>query len=240
MTEAGIYTIRCEGIAVNDNNYSVTENFMQSYDVLPPPLSTNFGSHDVNPWRQSGNLPVGRSKLNMTPIPLIQNISRLKFFMKFYFMDYIKDVFIPETSKLLNSAMNFSEYFCVIFCHLIMACYVGHYIRDFFLKDTITPQKGAPIRLNHIISRRRLDNTTQVMSYKNIEITELNELDFWRHLVWEMVDNTLDEETESGGVNGRRPREMRRALGDHDLLTAPKYCGKCIVDENKWRRIKNP
>ena len=80
----------------------------------------------------------------MTPIPRIHHISCLELFMKLYFVDYIKDVVIPETNKFLNSAMNLSEYFCVIFCRLIMDCYVGHSVRDLFLKDPITPQKGAP------------------------------------------------------------------------------------------------
>ena len=54
-------------------------------------------------------------------------------------MEYIKYVVIPETNKRLNSAMNLSEYFLVIGCRLIMACYVGHSVRDFFLEDTIAP-----------------------------------------------------------------------------------------------------
>ena len=81
---------------------------------------------------------------------------RLDFFMKLYFMEYIKDASIPETNKRIKSDMNLSEYFRVIGCCLIMDCYVIHYARDFFLKDPITPDKGYPTRLNHIISGRRL------------------------------------------------------------------------------------
>ena len=92
----------------------------------------------------------------MTTLPRIQHTSRLDFFMKLYFMGYITDVVIPNTKKLINSAMNLSDYFCVIGRCLIMACYVGHSVRDFFLKDLITPKKGSPIHLNHIISGRRL------------------------------------------------------------------------------------
>ena len=40
-----------------------------------------------------------------------------------------------------------------------------------------------------------------------------------------MVDNTLDEEEESNGVEGRRLRARRGTLGDHELVTTPKYCG---------------
>ena len=152
-------------------------------------------------------------------------MSCLNFFMKLYFMEYIKDVVIPETNKRLNSAMNLGEYFLVIGCRLITACYVSHSFRDFFLKDPITPQKGAPIRLNHTISGRCLEKITQVMSYKNIAIPEFNELNFQRHLGWYMVKNTLYEETEAGGVDGRQLRERRRTLRYHELVTAPKYCG---------------
>ena len=65
-------------------------------------------------------------------------------------------------------------------------------------------------------------------------------LDFWRQLVWDMVENTLDEETEAGGVCGRRLRARRGDLVDHELVIAPTYCGKWLVDENKWRRVKHP
>ena len=33
-------------------------------------------------------------------------------------------------------------------------------------------------------------------------------------------------------------RDRRGALGDHELVTSPKYCGKWLVDENKWWRVK--
>ena len=105
-------------------------------------------------------------------------MSRLDFFMKLYLMDYNKDVVIPETNKRLNSAINLSEYFIVIGCRLIVAFYVSHSVRDLFLKDSITPHKVAPIRLNHIISKRRLEKITQFMSYVNIAIPEFNNLYF--------------------------------------------------------------
>ena len=64
------------------------------------------------------------------------------------------------------------EYFCVIGCSLIMACYVGHYVRYFFLKDPITPPKGTTIPPNHIISGRLLGKIPHAMSYINFTITE--------------------------------------------------------------------
>ena len=55
-----------------------------------------------------------------------------------------------------------------------------------------------------------------------------------------MVDNTLDEETKAGGADGRRLRARRGDLVDHELVTSPKYCGKWLVDENKWWRVNHP
>ena len=100
----------------------------------------------------------------------------LNFFMKLYFMDYAKNVVIPDTNKRLNSAIQLSEFFCVVGCRLIMDYYVCESVRELLLKNIITPNKGAPMHLNHIISGRSLAQITQGMSYKNLAINEFNEL----------------------------------------------------------------
>ena len=41
-----------------------------------------------------------------------------------------------------------------------------------------------------------------------------------------------------GGVDVILLRARRGGLKDHELVIAPKYFGKCLVDENKWRRVK--
>ena len=55
-----------------------------------------------------------------------------------------------------------------------------------------------------------------------------------------MVDNTLDEEVEAGGVDGRGLRARRGTFRDQELVTATKYCGKWLGDENKRQRFKQP
>ena len=139
VMEAYIPTLQHEGISVDEDNYPDPENCMHSEDVLPPPSQLTFLFHGFNPWCHGGNFPVGRDKLKMASIPIIQHMSRLKFFIKLYFMEYSKDVVIPETNNRLNSDMNLSEYFCVVGFRLIMACYVVHSVRDFFFKDAVTP-----------------------------------------------------------------------------------------------------
>ena len=100
--EADISTIHRDGTAVDDYNEPDPKNIMQSDDVLLTPSSITFGFHINDTWRQSGNFPVGRFKLKMPPIPSIQNMSHLNFFMNVYFMEYIKDLVIPETKKRLD------------------------------------------------------------------------------------------------------------------------------------------
>ena len=82
------------------------------------------------------------------------------------------------------------------------------------------------------------DNVLTTPSQLTIDVEP--QLGFWCQLGWDVVENTLDEEIEAGGVDGRQPRAMRGALGDHEIVTAPKYCGKWLVDENKWRGVKHP
>ena len=137
----------------------------------------------------------------MKPIPRIQHIYCLNFFMKLYLVDYIKDLVIPDTNKRLNSAMNLSEYFCVIGCRLIMCFYAGNSIRDLFLKYTIIPQKGVPICLNHIIYGRRLEKITQVMSCTNLFIPEFNDPFFQQRQMWEGWNNNMTENSEPSRVS---------------------------------------
>ena len=66
-------------------------------------------------------------------------------------------------------------------------------------------------------------NANYLQGYLVDEVDVEPQLNFWRQLGWEMVENTFDEDTEAGGVDGIRPRLRRGGLGDHELVTAPKY-----------------
>ena len=72
-----------------------------------------------------------------------------------------------------------------------MACYVGHSVRELFLKDPITLQKGTPNFLNHIISGRCLEMITQVMFYTNISIPEFNDPFFQHRKMQEGWNNNM-------------------------------------------------
>ena len=53
---------------------------------------------------------------------------------------------------------------------------------------------------------------------------------FWSQLGWDMVENTLDEDTEAGGGWWKIYEIKEGALGDYEFVIAPKYCGKWLVD----------
>ena len=53
-----------------------------------------------------------------------------------------------------------------------------------------------------------------------------------------MVEKCFYEETEAGGGLWKTAESRRGAFGDYELMTAPQYFGKWLVDENKWRRVK--
>ena len=71
VMEADIATLHSEGIVVDDDKKPTPENFMQSDDVFPTLSSLTFVFRGVNPWRQSGDLPVRRAKLMMNTNPSI-------------------------------------------------------------------------------------------------------------------------------------------------------------------------
>ena len=95
VTKANISKLRREEIAV-------PENVLKSDDEFPTPSFLTFVFHVVDPWCKSGNFPVGRANLKMTPNPRIKHIYPLNLFMKLYLMDYIKDVVIPDTNKRIT------------------------------------------------------------------------------------------------------------------------------------------
>ena len=66
------------------------------------------------------------------------------------------------------------------------------------------------------------------------------QFDFWHQLGSERVENTFDEETEAGGVNGGRLRARMRTLGDHELVTDPKYCGNGLLTRINDGGSSNP
>ena len=86
-------------------------------------------------------------------------------------MEYIKDVVIHETNKFINSAMNSSEYFRVIGCRLNMDCYVGHSVRDFFLRIPLLSER----RMGGGLSSSSLYLNLSTPSYGGTTVEDMEE-----------------------------------------------------------------
>ena len=89
------------------------------------------------------------------------------------------------------------EYFHVIGCCLIILCYVDHYVRDLFMRDTITPQKVSHIHLNPIKDERYLGDIIHVISYINHTILEYDEPFFQPRNMEEVRNRNMAESFDS-------------------------------------------
>ena len=80
VTKYDITTLRREGIVVYNDNDPDPEIVVRYKSSLPSPETLNFGFQGIDPWCQSGNLPFGKSKLNMVSNISVQHMSCLDFF----------------------------------------------------------------------------------------------------------------------------------------------------------------
>ena len=85
--------------------------------------------------------------------------------------DYLEEVLIPETNNGLSVPMDIQEYIQWVGCWLYMACWLGIESRWYWWSTT-TPSmaKGAPFRLNLIMSRNRFDSILSALRFTNIEV----------------------------------------------------------------------
>ena len=67
ITKSDIYKLGCEGIAIDNDNETYTENVLRSEDIPTDPTTINIRLQGIVPWRQSGNLPVGKTQINLLP-----------------------------------------------------------------------------------------------------------------------------------------------------------------------------
>ena len=111
---------------------------------------------------------------------------------------------------------------------------------NYFWRIQHPPPKGSPIRLNNIIDGMRLENITQVILYLVNRVDVKSKLNFLCQLVWEMFYNTLDEDTEAGRGWWTTDESKEGDLGRPWACDSSKILWKCLVDENKRRRVRHP
>ena len=101
----------------------------------------------------------------------ILRISLLQLFLVMFPEDYIEEVLIPETNKVLSVTMDIQEYIQCVGCWLYMACWVGiESCQDWWSTKTPSMAKCAPFRLNSIISRNQFDFILSALCFTNREV----------------------------------------------------------------------
>ena len=98
-------------------------------------------------------------------------MSLLRLFLIMFPEDYPEEVLIPKTNKGLSVPMDLQEFIKWVGCWLYMSCWVGIESRQDWW-STMKPlmAKGAPFRLNHIMSRNRFDSIISALRLTNKEV----------------------------------------------------------------------
>ena len=98
-------------------------------------------------------------------------MSLLQLFLVVFPEDYLEEVLIPNTNKGLSVPMDLQYYIQCVGCWLYMACWVGiESHRDWWSTTIPLMAKGAPFRLNSIMSRNRFDSILSVLLLTNREV----------------------------------------------------------------------
>ena len=85
--------------------------------------------------------------------------------------DYIEEVLITDTNKGLSVPMDLQEYIQWVGCWQYMACWVGIESRqEWWSTTTPSMAKGAPFRLNRIMSCNRFDSILSALRFTNREV----------------------------------------------------------------------
>ena len=96
-------------------------------------------------------------------------MSLLQLFSVMFPEEYLEEFFIPETNKGLSVPMDLQEYIQWVGCWLYMEFWVVIESRqDWWSTTTPSMAKGAPFRLNSIMSRNRFDYIISALHFTNI------------------------------------------------------------------------
>ena len=98
-------------------------------------------------------------------------MSLLQLFLVMFPEEYLEEVLIPETNKGLSVPMDLQDYIQWVGCCLYMSCWVGiESRRDWWSTTTPSMAKGAPFRLNSIISCNWFDSILSDLRFTNREV----------------------------------------------------------------------
>ncbi|KAL9187551.1 hypothetical protein ACHAXT_001654 [Thalassiosira profunda] len=171
LSAADIAEPRAQGHTVEDDN-EPDEDTVAAPPPPPgagPPAGTRWITPSFCPRARDGHVkPNG--KWHKYDGGMIREMDEFELFLLCFPVKYIKDTVIPETNKHLptNKELTMQEFWRFTGCLFFMACHPGVPDRDLWwsAKD-ISPEEGAPFRLNAYMTRNRFKDIMGAMRYTN-------------------------------------------------------------------------
>lgn len=159
-----IADLRAQGFTVDDDNEPVEEN------VGPTgPTPTGTWMRPAFCPRKSAGHTNSNGKWHHHPWAEVAEMDELELFLMCFPVKYIKSVIIPETNKHLQVPVTMQEFFVFLGCLFFMACHPGVEERDsWWSTKPVTPNEGAPFRLNSYMARSRFKGIMQSLRYTNM------------------------------------------------------------------------
>ena len=161
--------LRCQGIAIDDNNDPATENVPRQGETTAG--TGNRRREGIILPQKPVNLQNSFASLGHYSHAAILCMSLLQLFLIMFPEDYLEQVRIPDNNKGLNVPKDLQEFINWVGCWIYMACWVVIEIRwDWWSTTTPLMAKYAPFRLNQIISSNQFDSILSALHFTNIDV----------------------------------------------------------------------
>ena len=161
--------LRRKGIAINNDKDPAPENVPRQGKTTTG--TGNWRREGIICSRKAGNLQNYFASFRNYSHDAILCMSFLQLFLVMFPEDYLEEVLIPETNKGPSVPMDLQEYIKWVGCWIYMACWVGIESRqDWWSMSTPSMAKGAPFKLNRIMSRNRFDYILSALNFNNREV----------------------------------------------------------------------
>ena len=145
----------CQGISISGDNNPAPEN-------VPRQGDTNAGYSNFQNYFAYFRHYSHDSVLRM---------SLLQLFLIMFLEEYIEKVLIHNTNKDMSVPMDHQDCIKWVVCWIYISCWVGIESRqDWWSTTTTLMAKGAPFRLNIIMSRNRFDYILGALCFTNREV----------------------------------------------------------------------
>lgn len=140
-------------VEVDDDNLPAPENVPDKKN-MPGSIMKEWGAASVCPRLCTGaiNMP---PRLNWFPRDAKPDLVSL--FLVLFPKDYLEDTLLVETNKELSKPVRLGEFLRWLGLWFLMGTTYCNNRREFWSATNISPYKGAPFRLNQIMSRNRFE-----------------------------------------------------------------------------------